>query len=459
MNEARQTRPPKNNQEDALRLYARKMRAWVDPADVFVTLYSRDANSFWLDREHHTTDRFTVMGHAFGNRILSATDALTLLENEHRGWEFVDVTEPPPFAWRPGLVGWFDYPTKEQESELAGRWQVVREAVVFDHDRRDLWMVGEFDDQEHFEEWVRALLLRLGLSGGQSIGYRQRHRQEHDSTLTFMAHSPAAYLKLIAKAQSHIAAGDVYQLCLTNRLEFEHQLDPLAVYLELRAANPAPYACYLKFEDQALVCSSPEQFLSVSSDGIVSSRPIKGTRPRSIDSDQDRKIAQELATNAKERAENLMIVDLMRNDLGRVSEPHSVAVTALFEVEQYATVHQLVSTVTARLEAGVSMRGLLQSAFPGGSMTGAPKIRAMQLIGDLEGIPRGVYSGAAGYLAMDGSADLGMTIRSLVFDGAKVSLGVGGGITIDSDPDAELAETELKAKALLRAIGATNPWA
>ena len=264
---------------------------------------------------------------------------------------------------------------------------------------------------------------------------------------------------MIQKAQQHIASGDVYQICLTNQIQIEHQLDPLSVFLDLREANPAPYAAFMRIGGQSIVCSSPEQFLHVSATGTISTKPIKGTRPRAADPERDLANAEELKANEKERAENLMIVDLMRNDLGRVAKPDTVRVSKLFEIESYATVHQLVSTVEAELAEGQDAFSAFDSSFPGGSMTGAPKVKAMEIIQNLEKGSRSVYSGALGYFGFDGSADFGMTIRTIVFDGNRAYIGVGGGITSDSDPMAELEETKLKAGALLRALNAPDPWA
>jgi para-aminobenzoate synthetase component I len=441
---------------EPLPLYSRRLGAWIDPADVFVTLYAGDQNSFWLDRQRHPTERYSVMGHANAHRVV-ATEAM-FGELESRLGEHLNPQ--PPFSWRPGFVGWFEYQQDPLDpSELRGSWIDAREALVFDHDERAVWAIGEFRDDEHFEEWLKGGFIRLGLSGGRRIGYLGNHRLTVASELIGLAHSPSEYLKLVERARAHIAAGDVYQICLTNRIDASHQADPLEVFLRLREANPAPYACYIKQGERALVSVSPEQFLTVSSSGALSTRPIKGTRPRSENPVQDAATASELETNEKERAENLMIVDLMRNDLARVAEPASVEVTELFSVEPHPTVHQLVSTVTGQLRAGVTASGLVHAMFPGGSMTGAPKIRAMQLIAELEQTTRGIYSGVAGYFGTDGSADLGMVIRSLVFEGERVSIGVGGGITIDSDPAAELAETRLKAKSLLAAIALEDPWA
>jgi anthranilate/para-aminobenzoate synthase component I len=241
---------------------------------------------------------------------------------------------------------------------------------------------------------------------------------------------------MIERAQKHIAAGDIYQVCLTNQISIDTETDPLVVFLKLRESNPAPYSAFVRLGSITLVSSSPEQFLRVSADGQISTKPIKGTRPRGDTPDLDQEIADDLRANLKERAENLMIVDLMRNDIGKVSEVGSITVQKLFDIETYATVHQLVSTITGHLAAGQSSWSAVEAAFPGGSMTGAPKIRAMEIIRDLELGPRGV-----------------------AFESGKATIGVGGGITIDSEPVAELEETKLKAKALLAALNAADPWA
>jgi anthranilate/para-aminobenzoate synthase component I len=258
---------------------------------------------------------------------------------------------------------------------------------------------------------------------------------------------------LIEKAKESIAKGDAYQLCLTNQMTIETESHPFAAFLALRENNPSPSRSFMKCGDVSIVSSSPEQFLRVDETGLVSSKPIKGTRKRSFDAQEDLRLIEELRTNEKERAENLMIVDLMRNDLGRVSEPSDVVVAKLFDVESYATVHQLVSTVEAKLKPGLDVFDAIEACFPAGSMTGAPKIRAMEILRGLENGPRDLYSGCFGYITYKGQADLGMTIRTLVIEGGTATLGIGGGITIDSDAKAELEETKLKAKALLSALG------
>jgi aminodeoxychorismate synthase component I len=332
---------------------------------------------------------------------------------------------------------------------------IVDRAMVFDHRDRHMYFIGLFETEAEFQNWHRAALLRLTLVGGEFASYMQRTKEPKILSST-LRHSPKKYLALIDKCKQHIASGDVYQLCLTNQILIEHGADPLKTFLTLRQQNPAPYGSYIKAGNREIVSSSPEQFLKVTADGEISSKPIKGTRPRSQVPVEDELLAKELRENQKEQAENLMIVDLMRNDLGRICEPGSVTVEKLFDVESYATVHQLVSTVTGTLQPGQNAVSALEACFPAGSMTGAPKIRAIEILDDLEAGPRGVYSGAIGYLGFDGSADLGMTIRTLVFEGKLATLGVGGGITIDSNPEQELQETMLKAEALLRTLGGTT---
>ena len=269
-------------------------------------------------------------------------------------------------------------------------------------------------------------------------------------------HDPARYAELIAECQAAIVRGDAYQLCLTNRIDVDVQADPASTYLALRASSPSHHGGFLRFGDVALLSASPEQFLLVEPDGMVSTKPMKGTRPRSEDPATDRALRAELLASEKERAENLMIVDLMRNDLGRIAVLGSVSVPSLLEVEEYAHVHQLVSTVRARIAPPATALDVVRAAFPAGSMTGAPKHSAMSILHELEQGPRGVYSGAFGRLGLDGSADLAMVIRSIVLTSTGASIGTGGGITALSDPDEEIEETRVKARALLAVLGAAS---
>jgi len=256
--------------------------------------------------------------------------------------------------------------------------------------------------------------------------------------------SRAQYIAAVRRAKEYIADGDIYQVNLSQRFQCEVDTTAPAVYLALRAANPASYCAYLDIGDAQLLSSSPECFLDIRG-RHVTTRPIKGTRPRSSD-------PQELLVSPKDNAELLMIVDLERNDLGRVCEFGSVRVPELARVETYATVHHLVATVTGQLRPEVSHLDCLRACFPGGSITGAPKIRAMEIIDELEPHARGVYTGAIGYFAPDGTSQFNIAIRTIVQQGRRLTFHAGGGIVADSDPGAEYEETMAKAQGIFNAL-------
>ena len=263
---------------------------------------------------------------------------------------------------------------------------------------------------------------------------------------------PDWYAASFAAVQEALHAGHSYEVNLTYRERLASDVDPVTAYLRLRAANPAPYACFLRHPGVALLSSSPERFAVVRADRVVETKPIKGTTPRGKAPEKDAAQAHRLATDAKFRAENLMVTDLLRHDVGGISEIGSVEVPGLMEVESYPHVHQLVSTIQGRLREEVSTMDALRALFPAGSMTGAPKRRTMEIIDAVEGSPRGAYAGAVGWVAADGRADLGVVIRSLVTDGEGTwELGTGGGITVHSQADEEWAETRWKV-ARLRAV-------
>ena len=266
---------------------------------------------------------------------------------------------------------------------------------------------------------------------------------------------PMEYAAAFDAVQEHLHAGNSYEVNLTHRLEALSDLDPAAAYLRLRELNPAPYAGFLQHdvEDHRawLLSSSPERYALVTADRMLETKPIKGTTPRGASADEDAVLRFRLLTEEKFRAENLMIVDLLRNDLSMVCDPGTVEVPSLMEVESYETVHQLVSTVRGRLSDGVSTVAALRALFPAGSMTGAPKLRTMQIIDEVETTARGAYAGAFGWVSADGRADLGVVIRSLMTGGdGRWQLGTGGGITVHSDLAEEYEESRWKADAMLR---------
>jgi para-aminobenzoate synthetase component 1 len=265
----------------------------------------------------------------------------------------------------------------------------------------------------------------------------------------------AAYAEAFRRVQEHIRLGDCYQVNLAQRFRARAEGDAWHAYLRLREINPAPFAAYLDLPDGRIVCSSPERFLRVRG-RHVETKPIKGTRPRSADPARDRALAEELRTSPKDRAENVMIVDLLRNDLGKCCEPGSVRASRLFAIESFASVHQLVSTVEGRLASGRDALDLVAACFPGGSITGAPKVAAMRVIEELEPQRRSIYCGCIGYVGFDGDMDLNIAIRTLVQRGDYAYTWAGGGVVADSNVEAEYQESFDKAAAML-AVLETQP--
>jgi len=263
--------------------------------------------------------------------------------------------------------------------------------------------------------------------------------------------TPDSYASAFASVQNYLKSGDCYQINLAQRFSAVASGDALGAYLTLRSLSPAPYSAFLNLPQVQILCASPERFLRVQN-GRVETRPIKGTRPRGCNAQQDIRLAEELHNHPKDRAENLMIVDLLRNDLGKSCTPGSVRVPKLFEVESYANVHHLVSTVEGKLAEGRDALDVLRGCFPGGSVTGAPKLRAMQIIEQLEPHRRGIYCGAIGYVGFDGNMDSNIVIRTLVYSGDEVCCWAGGGIVADSEEKAEYQETLDKASAMLELL-------
>ena len=306
------------------------------------------------------------------------------------------------------------------------------------------WLIAEPGHEHLLERFESHLAQAPALAAPESPGLRLREEPEGD------------FIRRVERALEYIAAGDIYQANLSRGWTgtADRNLDPVELYRRLRAANPGPFCALLRAGDFAVVSSSPERLMM--SDGHqVFTRPIAGTRPRGATPEADAALVRQLLDNEKERAEHVMLIDLERNDLGRVCAGGSVRVDEFMSVESYAHVHHIVSNVTGTLRPGISPVQVLRAVFPGGTITGCPKFRCMQIIAELEGVGRGAYTGSLGYINTDGSADFNILIRTMSVNGARLDFRAGAGIVADSDPRRELAETRAKAEGLRRAVAAT----
>jgi para-aminobenzoate synthetase component 1 len=358
----------------------------------------------------------------------------------------------PDLPFSGGAIGWFAYdlarrlvPLPNLAADAEGTPELALGiydwALVVDHEARRSRLVGtDFADLQGYRRRFAGAPADRG-TGAPRVPFRVLDRVRANL-------SRAQYLDAFARIQRYLREGDCYQVNLAQRFAAPTQGDPWLAYRELRVMNPAPFGAYLGTPDCQVLCSSPERFLRVRN-ALVETKPIKGTRPRGADPGEDLRLAAELRASPKDRAENLMIVDLLRNDLGRVCAIGSIEVPTLFAVESFARVHHLVSTVCGRLAPGHTALDLLRACFPGGSITGAPKRRAMEIIEELEPNRRGIYCGAIGYLGFDGAMDTNIAIRTLVHSGGLTRLWAGGGIVADSDAQSAYRETFDKAAPLL----------
>ena len=317
-------------------------------------------------------------------------------------------------------------------------------AIIHDHVDRQSWLVAEAGAAIDMDEVLRDIGRAPAASARVAANAPRVATREEDE---------AHFLEAVAQAKEYIAAGDIYQANLSRgwTADFGAECDAAGLYAALSNANPAPFAGLARWRDSAIISSSPERLLEIR-DGIASTRPIAGTRPRASDRADDDRLSDELFANPKERAEHIMLIDLERNDLGRVCDAGTVEVDEMMALESYAHVHHIVSNVRGRLREGVAPGEAIRAVFPGGTITGCPKVRCMEIINELERVPRGAYTGSFGYLNLDGSLDLNILIRTMVLQGRTLSLRAGAGIVADSEPRAELAETRAKAEGMLRSL-------
>jgi para-aminobenzoate synthetase len=429
----------------------RAVDAPFDPEHIYTNLFSRDEHSFWLDSA--TGGQYTYIGGSSvpGSYLLSYSagqaSAPTLFDQlRARLGDF--ARSPKSFGFSGGFVGYLGFELKEDcgysrlhKSRLPdAQLLFVPGLMVFDHLQRSTHLVFTNDSPE-LHAWAHSIeahlhnLAPLGFSNVRVPNFSPRLTSDQ-------------YLDRVSAALDQIRQGESYEICLTDILTGDPISDPLSYYCRIRQKNPAPYCAFLKFAGVSVASSSPERFLRIEPGGRITSKPIKGTAPRAADHTQDEQNKQALLDSTKDAAEHLMIVDLVRNDLGRVCEPCSVHVPVFRGVESYARVHQLVSTIEGQLRTDCDAVDAIQAAFPAGSMTGAPKARTLEILDQLEVGARGIYSGAIGWLGVDGCCDLNVVIRTAVMTADSTEIGSGGAIVAMSDAGHELEELLLKVAPL-----------
>ncbi|WP_211979086.1 aminodeoxychorismate synthase component I [Brevibacterium sp. W7.2] len=493
------------------KVHVRKLPLTASASTIFSTLFAAEPEAVWLDGNMpgHPDSKFSIMGAPTGplSRSVRADVRTGTLEvRSGRGTETiesgffawlkddlgaVDLTYAEddsglPFAFRLGWVGYLGYelkaevgsPLQHEADTPDALMMFLDRALVIDNETSTVYLLalsGDGVDGSECETWFDEVAEAIGPSSldDESVtaarsadehadvekqaaateGHEHRSGAEEDfAGMPGLSarHSKAEYLALIAEAQRLINDGETYEVCLTNMLETPWTRDSLETYVELRRDNPTPYGAFLRSPEVSVLSTSPERFLRISAGGEAESKPIKGTRPRGSSPEEDEALKDDLRSSVKDRSENLMIVDLVRHDLGITAELGSVEVPKLFDVETYATVHQLVSTVRSQVGRGATAVDCVRAAFPPGSMTGAPKHRTMSIIDDLERGPRGVYSGAIGFFSLDGAVDLSVLIRTGVNASHKFSYGVGGAIVSLSEPREEYLEAIVKVAPVVR---------
>jgi len=454
------------------RVLVRALQSKLSAEDLFVGLFAADDNAFWLDSALLADGpaRFSYLGTAGTEGVRTFSCSSDAVDRQREGNAFLDdlqarlsinaVSEIElPFPFRGGWIGFFGYEMKAlfgaeavHRSEYPdSAWLHADRFIAIDHHTNRMWavIVAPQSGEAAARHWLEEFAERVELIDSAPCVAGQHST---DELIIELDQSRNEYLESIAACHGAIRDGESYQVCLTNKMTYAAAIDGLSLYRELRKSNPAPFAAYLRIGELEIISASPERFLSVDLAGRIEAKPIKGTIRRDENGRIDEALSEELRMSEKNRAENLMIVDLLRNDLSRVAEIGSVRVPNLMQIESYATLHQLVSTVTAQLRPECGLIDLIRATFPGGSITGAPKLRTMQIIDALERSARGVYCGAIGYLGYNRLMDLNVAIRTIVCYRNVVSFGVGGGVTHLSDASDEFDEILLKAYALIRAL-------
>ncbi|HEU5252698.1 MAG TPA: aminodeoxychorismate synthase component I [Solirubrobacterales bacterium] len=484
----REPSPAVPEEGGGLELRMRTLAGEAPTEQVYERLFADHDPSFWLDSADAPTwlaqcsymgttagaERCSVSYDVDSGEVTVDRDGARTVERKsifdylQRELRRIQV-EPPEGVERGlvgGYVGYLGYELKADcgspnvhSSDLPDAAMMLANRVVaVDHTKKEtyLFALGRAGDREA-ERWLEEAeeVVREAIASPPAERPPAPPSDPGGHVAFHSGRGRRQYLADIAKSQAELLAGESYEVCLTDQFSTDASPDPFELYRRLRRDNPSPFSAFLRFGENAIVSSSPERFISVDRDRRVMARPIKGTVSRLEDPAADAAVVEELASDEKTYAEHLMIVDLLRNDLGVVCDLGSVEVPDLMVIEPYATVHQMVSTIVGRLEDGRSAVDCVRATFPGGSMTGAPKERTMEIIDDLEAEARGVYSGSIGYFGADGSTDLNIVIRTIVMRPGRTTIGAGGAIVMQSDPEEEFDEILLKARAPMAAIART----
>lgn len=470
---------------------------------IFLALFGDSEDSVWLDSSSTEGGRarFSFMGSRGGRLWKRVKYSLPPVGGEGQGtvsveysdgskksfctsiWDYLDeeftnlhlhsTTDMSslPFDFHGGFVGYFGYELKSTTCGRQAHNSSCPDACLFfmdrflaiDHKMSDIYVVvlDEDDREECSNNWMKDVVAGIHSQAQNNVARTATLADKWDSLSSeIMARilpaydSEKEYIQKVEECIDFMVRGESYEICLTTCMETALEVNPLVLYRVFRTINPAPYSAWLSFaEGPTLCCCSPERFLKLDRHGTVEAKPIKGTAKRSKGNEaEDMKLAEDLRSSVKDRAENLMIVDLLRNDLSQFCEVGTVKVPKLMHIESYSTVHQLVSTVVGQKCAGLKPTECIRAAFPGGSMTGAPKKRTMEILDKLERRARGPYSGSIGFLSMNGTFDLNIVIRTGVINDGNLTIGAGGAVTVLSEPKSEFEEMQLKAHALCKGI-------
>lgn len=468
------------------RLHVRRLPWAPDPEAAYAELFAAAPHGFWLDSGSAPRQgRFSLMGDGAGplGEYVTYRAAERLVRVEPSGRRVrgtfleyldgelaarrVDGGTDLPFGFRLGYVGYLGYELKADLGAFTTHTAETPDAalvfadraLVVDHAEQTCYLLrlSRHQDDAEVAAWFETVGERLrGLPPTPVLPRGAGPADAHPAPVE-LRHGKDAYLRMVGECLEELRQGESYEICLSNTAVAETRIDALTTYSTLRRVSPVPYGALLDFPGVAVLSASPEQFLAVAPDGAVTSKPIKGTRPRGATEAEDARLRDSLTGSEKDRAENLMIVDLVRNDLGVVCRPGSVHVPVLCGVETFPQVHHLVSTVRGTLREGRSAVDCVRAAFPPGSMTGAPKLRTMEIIDRLEQGPRGVYSGAIGWFSLGGGCELSVVNRTIVATPETVGYGVGGAVVALSDPAEEFAETMVKARAMATALALSRP--